>query len=123
MKQSDINKVTELVKDYFRGIYEGEISLLKQVFDPRIVIFGDVNGQPYEKDLESYLTGLANRQSPKELGETFAMQITGIELMGSIGLVRASVPMLGFHYHDLLSVVKKDGQWKIVHKSFANLPQ
>lgn len=121
MKTSDINKVTELVQNYFRGIYEGDITLLKQVFDQRVIIFGDINGEYYEKDLETYLTGVANRQSPEELKEPFAMQITGIELTGGIGLVRASVPMLGFHYHDLLSVVKKDGQWKIVHKTFANL--
>lgn len=121
MKTSDINKVTELVQNYFRGIYEGDITLLKQVFDQRVIIFGDINGDYYEKDLETYLTGVASRQSPKELKEPFTMQITGIELMGCVGLVRASVPMIGFHYHDLLSVVKKDGQWKIVHKTFANL--
>ncbi|MCE7990664.1 MAG: nuclear transport factor 2 family protein [Roseivirga sp.] len=122
MKHEDIKKVTELIEDYFRGIYEGDVSLLRQVFEPGIVLFGHVNGEPYEKDLESYLSGVANRQSPKELGEPYTMQITGIELMGSIGLVRASVPMLGFHYHDLLGVVRREGQWKIVHKAFANLP-
>lgn len=122
MGQADIKNVTELIEDYFRGIYEGNVSLLKQVFDSRVVLFGHVNGEPYEKDLEAYLSGVANRQSPKDLGEACSMHITGIELMGTVGLVRASVPMLGFHYHDLLGVVCKEGQWKIAHKAFANLP-
>jgi len=44
-----------LEKTYFPGIYEGDVQLLRTVYHPGTLLFGDVKGQPYARNLEQYL--------------------------------------------------------------------
>lgn len=61
--------ITQALEDYyFKGIYEGDISRLKQIFHPDTYLYGDIKGQPYANTLAVYLDGVANRQSPKDSG-------------------------------------------------------
>src|SRR3954466_6978456 len=55
-----------LERAYFKGIYEGDIELLKTIYYDNTLLFGDVKGEPYYKTLAGYLDGVANRQSPKD---------------------------------------------------------
>jgi hypothetical protein len=82
---------------------------------------GDINGQPYFKNLTEYLDGVKVRKSPSELGEEFRMKILGIDVLNDIAHVRLHVPMLGFNYYDKLALCKVNGQWLIVNKLFTNV--
>src|ERR1700726_2500761 len=69
---------------YFKGIYEGDLDALGQVFNPGTLLFGDVKGQPYAKTLDQYLDGVKNRQSPKDSGKPFKGIIISIDVVNSI---------------------------------------
>src|SRR5262249_50003502 len=49
-----------LEKVYFPGIYEGDVVLLRTIYHPGTLLFGDVKGQPYAKTLDTYLDGVKN---------------------------------------------------------------
>ena len=49
---------------YFKGIYEGNTELLKQVFHKDALLFGDIKGVPYYKTATQYIEGVGNRLSP-----------------------------------------------------------
>ena len=55
----------EAIEKYFRGIYTGDIGLLRSAFHAKAELFGEVKGTPYQRDLETYLSAVANRQSPQ----------------------------------------------------------
>jgi hypothetical protein len=105
---------------YFKGIYEGNIDLLNQVFNPGTLLFGDVKGQPYFKTLDQYLDGVKNRQSPKDSGKPFNGEILSIKTVSSIGVAEVKVKMYDFNYHEFLSFHKINGKWVIVNKMISD---
>ncbi|MEZ0454747.1 nuclear transport factor 2 family protein [Sphingobacterium thalpophilum] len=101
---------------YFKGIYEGNVALLSTAYHPGALLFGDVKGQPYAKNLAEYLDGVAHRQSPKDSGKPFHGEILKISTVNSIAIAEVKVKMYDFYYHDYLSFHNIDGQWLIVNK-------
>jgi len=106
---------------YFKGIYEGDVNLLRGVYYEGTLLFGDVKGQPYAKTLQQYLDGVANRQSPKDSGKPFKGEIVSIRVVNSIAVVEARVKMYDFNYHEFLSFHKLDGKWLIVNKMISDV--
>lgn len=114
-------KILDALQTYFESIFTGDVARLRSVFHPQAALFGEVKGQPYRKLLEEYLTAVANRQSPQQLGEDFRMKALSVEVLDHIGLVKTHCQMLGFNYIDYLSFVEADGKWLIVNKTFTHV--
>ena len=106
---------------YFKGIYEGNLDLLSQVYNAGTLLFGDVKGQPYAKTLDQYLDGVKNRQSPKDSGKPFKGEILSIKLVNSIAVAEVRVKMYDFNYHEFLSFHKFDNRWLIVNKMISDV--
>jgi len=113
--------VSAVLSNYFDGVFNGDVELLRRVFHPQTIVSGDINGTPYFKTLDEYLDGVKNRKSPLELNEQFRMKILAIEIINSIAVVKAHVPMFDFNYYDLLSLNKINGEWVIVNKLLTNV--
>jgi hypothetical protein len=108
---------------YFKGINEGDVNLLKNVYYDNTLLFGDVKGQPYYKTLAQYLDGVKNRQSPKDSGKPFKGDIISIEIINSIAVAKVHVKMYDFNYFELLSFHKFDDKWLIVNKMISDVEQ
>ena len=108
---------------YFKGIYEGNINLLGQIFHPGTLLFGDVKGQPYAKTLEEYLDGVAHRQSPKDSGKPFKGTIILVDVINSIAVAKVNVKMYEFSYDEFLSFHKIGGHWLIVNKMISDVAE
>lgn len=115
--QTAVAAITQALETYyFKGIYEGDLELLKQIYHPGTLLFGDVKGEPYAKTLEQYLDGVAHRTSPKESGKPFRGEIISIDVMHSIAVARVHVKMYDFNYDEFLSFHAFGTQWLIVNK-------
>ena len=112
-----------LTNTYFKGIYTGDVELLKTIYFEGTLLFGDVKGQPYYKTLAQYLDGVKNRQSPKDSGKPFDGQIRGIQITNSIAVARVQVKMYDFNYSEFLSFHKFDGKWLIVNNMISDISQ
>ena len=113
----DSSAIANSLEDfYFKGIYEGNLDLLNQVFNTGTLLFGDVKGQPYAKTLDQYLDGVKNRQSPKDSGKPFKGEIISIKLVNSIAIAEVKVKMYDFNYYEFLSFHKLNNRWLIVNK-------
>ncbi len=123
-KQTDAAVISEALENfYFKGIYEGDLNALKQVYYPGTLVFGDVKGDPYFKTLDQYLNGVKNRQSPKDSGKIFKGEIIAINVVNSIAIAEVTVKMYDFNYHEFLSFHKLDGRWVIVNKMLTDVNQ
>lgn len=105
---------------YFKGIYEGDVSLLHTAYHPGTLLFGDVKGQPYAKNLLEYFDGVKNRQSPKDSGKPFKGEIHAIKVINSIAIAEVRVTMYDFVYEEFLSFHKIDGKWLLVNKMMSD---
>jgi hypothetical protein len=108
---------------YFKGIYEGNVNTLGNIFNPGTLLFGDVKGQPYAKTLDQYLDGVAHRQSPQDSGKPFKGDIISIEVVNSIAIAKVHVKMYEFNYDEFLSFHKIDGKWLIVNKMISDVSE
>src|SRR5450631_2916342 len=108
---------------YFKGIYEGDLNTLGQIFNTGTLLFGDVKGQPYAKTLDQYLDGVKNRQSPKDSGKPFKGEILNIKVINSIAIAEVRVKMYDFIYHEFLSFHKLNGNWLIVNKMISDVKE
>jgi quinol monooxygenase YgiN len=106
---------------YFKGIYEGDTSLLNTVYHPGTLLFGDVKGQPYAKTLGQYLDGVAHRQSPKDSGKPFKGEILNIRVVNTIAVAEVKVTMYDFVYQEFLSFHRIDGRWLLVSKMISDI--
>ena len=121
-QKADSTAIAEVLENcYFKGIYEGNIKNLSNIFNTGSLLFGDVKGQPYAKTLDQYLDGVAHRQSPKDSGKPFKGDIISIKVVQSIGIAEVIVKMYEFNYHEFLSFHKIDGKWLIVNKMISDV--
>jgi hypothetical protein len=125
-KMENVKSNTAAISDiletrYFKGIYAGDVALLSTVYHPGTLLFGDVKGQPYAKNLEQYLDGVKNRQSPKASGKPFKGEILDIRVVNSIAVAEVKVTMYDFVYQEFLSFHQIDGKWLLVNKMIADI--
>ena len=120
-KEQDKTAIAVALENYyFKGIFEGNLELLNQVYYTGTLLFGDVKGHPYFKTLVQYLDGVKNRQSPKDSGKPFKGEIISIKLVNSIAIAEVKVKMYDFNYHEFLSFHKLDSKWLIVNKMISD---
>lgn len=121
-QQKDSLVISQLLENYYlKGIYEGDLNLLNQIYHKGTLLFGDVKGQPYFKTLAQYLDGVKNRQSPRDSGKPFKGEILQIKVINSTAVAELMVKMYEFHYHDFLSFHKINGTWVIVNKMMSDI--
>jgi hypothetical protein len=114
--------ITRVLEEYyFKGIYEGDVNMLRQVYYPGTLLFGDVKGQPYAKTLDQYLDGVAHRQSPRDSGKPFKGTIISIDVVNSIAAAKLHVKMYDFEYDEFISFHKFDNRWLIVNKMITDI--
>src|SRR5579872_6970661 len=90
--KQDSLAISEVLENYyFKGIYEGDISILKKILNPGALLFGDVKGVPYAKTLDQYIDGVKNRQSPKDSGKPFKGKILSVNVINSIAVAKVNV--------------------------------
>lgn len=108
--------VAAVLSTYFKGIFNGDTTILRNIFHPQAIIAGEIKGDPYLKSLDQYLDGVEKRKSPLELNEPFRMEILAIEIINSIAIAKVHVPIFDFNYYDLLSLNKINRKWIIMNK-------
>jgi len=122
--QKDSAAIAAVLNDYyFKGIYEGDISILKKAFDSRTLVFGDIKGQPYFKTVEQYLDGVAHRQSPKDSGKLFKSEILSVDVINSIAVAKTHVRIYDFNYYNFLTFHKIGDQWLIINKTLSHVAE
>ncbi|WP_242696228.1 nuclear transport factor 2 family protein [Longitalea luteola] len=122
MPQTDSAAIAYVLKEhYLKGIYEGDLNKLLQVYHSGTLLFGDVKGRPYAKTLAVYLDGVQHRQSPRDSGKPFNGEILNIKVVNSIAMAEVAVQMYEFNYHEFLSFHKIDSRWLIVNKLISDV--
>jgi hypothetical protein len=123
-QNTDAIAISQVLEDYyFKGIYNGDVDVLNQIYHPGTLLFGDVKGLPYAKTLADYLDGVAHRQSPKDSGKLFKGEVLAINVIQSIAIAEVKVKMYDFNYHEFLSFHKIDDKWLIVNKMISDINQ
>lgn len=113
---SEILKIEQTVQLYFEGMMERDKSKLETAFDPSARLIG-YRGETFTvTDFESWAEGTASG-SPRAQ-ELFDNRILAIEIKGYTAIVKTELYWPGIYYFDYLTLIKIEGKWKIVHKTW-----
>ena len=114
-RDADITAVVEVVHLYHEGMVSGDKAMLNRAFHPRASIVGNEGGELYWATVEEFAAEC--EAAAGEAGER-GWQIDGLSFEGDTALVRLGNRFAGVWYSDDLSMVRTDGDWRIVHKTF-----
>jgi len=122
--KKDKAAITQLFNDYyFKGVYTGDTTILKQSFDPRTMLFGDKKGVEYSNPVSAYLYAVGHRGSPKDSGKPFKSEIISIDVINTIAVAKTHVKMLEYNYYNFMLLHKVNDHWLIVGKTLSHVDE
>ncbi|MDX5338331.1 MAG: nuclear transport factor 2 family protein [Cyclobacteriaceae bacterium] len=117
----DLREVTQTIHLYFEGMMERNRDKLDQAFIPEAKLIGYRGSELFITPFEEWAgsTAKGERREPSQ----YVNEIKGIRIVGSMALAETELHWPGIRYVDFLTLIKVQGKWKIVHKSWHEIPQ
>jgi hypothetical protein len=111
--------IRALLRDYFDGLHFSDAQRLGRVFHASAMYACATSGTLQLLDMAAYLAVVAQRPSPASLGQPRADEIVSIEMAGPVtALARVHCTIAPKRFTDLLTLVRVDGEWRILAKVF-----
>lgn len=117
--QAVFQEVADVLELYFDGLYEGDTQKLRRVFAPGAKLFSGTGGEFVEIGLDDYMDIVAGRPAPASRGHLRFDRIESMDIAGdSAVVVKVECAVPPKYFTDLLTMVKRDGRWRIVNKAY-----
>ncbi len=115
IKVSDYEAVLETVKKYTDSCKEGKSDIMKSAFTENALMYGYLNGEYYNGSIEA-LYGAVDAFGPAP--DTKA-RVDVLSIEGTAAVARVTLEdWHGLSFTDFHSLIKEDGEWKIIAKVF-----
>ena len=116
---NDEAQIRALLQDYFDGLHFSDAVRLGRVFHASAMYACATSGTLQQLDMAAYLPMVAARPSPASLGQAREDEIASIEMAGPVtALARVHCTIAPKRFTDLLTLVRLDGEWRILAKVF-----
>ncbi len=115
MKKAEHDVITEVVQHYIDGARSGRGDDMRPAFHEDATVFGYVGEDLFAGPIEQLFVWNDDN------GPATALQprIASIDLTGTVATVRLELEnWTGHRFTDLFTLLKVDGQWKIMNKVF-----
>ncbi len=109
----------KLLDDYFEVIHAQDMQLFDKVFHKDCTLYSTQDGELVLRPYALYREQVANRKSPKELGNPRKDEILEIDqISDSTAWAKVQLFQFGGIMQDYLNFLKIDGKWWIVAKLY-----
>ena len=116
---TSFDQVSKVLQIYFDALYDCDTEKLARAFHPKAIYATADEAPLLHRTMEEYFPVIDARESPASRGEERNDAIDSIEFAGdntAFARVRCSIGARDFV--DFLTLVRTDGQWKIIAKIF-----
>ncbi|HYW56647.1 MAG TPA: nuclear transport factor 2 family protein [Polaromonas sp.] len=111
--------VSQVLKNYFEGLYRCDTQLLRQVFHPAAIYACATDGELLTMGMAEYFPIVDKRVSPASRGDARTDRIVSIDFVGPVtALAKVQCSIVPKHFTDLLSMVFVENRWQIIAKVF-----
>jgi hypothetical protein len=114
---SDREEITQVVQLYFDGMMERDRKKLDQAFLSEARLIGFRGDELTITSYETWAAGTAKGE-PRNPAQ-FKNELVSIRVQGNTAVAETELYWPGIYYYDFLTLLKIDGQWKIVNKSWS----
>ena len=117
------NEITEALRPYFDGFYQGDIATLKKIFHPDAHLYSATDGPLQDDPMDAVYQRVADREAPAARGQKRLDKILSIDKSGDeSALVKVQIAIGEKLFTDYLSLLKLDGRWQIISKTYTYVP-
>ncbi|MFM1779328.1 MAG: hypothetical protein RIS51_473 [Actinomycetota bacterium] len=111
--------IIKLLDDYFEVIHAQDMELFDRVFHKDCCLYSAQGGELVLRPYAVYREQVANRKSPKELGNARRDEILLVDQISpTLALAKVQLEMFGGVMQDYLNLVQLDGQWWVMAKMY-----
>jgi hypothetical protein len=111
-------EIDDLVEAYYQGMHAGDAYLLRRAFDPDARILGFFAGRFLDSPLEGFIGAMTSGTPPAAQGEARHLEILQVRVDGDIATAVVLDTVRGATFTDHLALVRGDGGWRIVGKTY-----
>lgn len=112
---TEVDEITEVIETYVNGARTGKSSSMAPAFHDDANIYGYVGPDLFG----GHIQGLYDWNDENGPAADIESRITSIDVVGTAASVRLDTDnWTGHRFTDFFSLLKVDGQWKIVSKVF-----
>ncbi|HJU65317.1 MAG TPA: nuclear transport factor 2 family protein [Gemmatimonadaceae bacterium] len=115
-QSSDEAEVRAAIEHYLLGHATGQGAHFQQVFHPESKLFWVRDGQLATRTSAEYIAGASGKPADDEAQRK--RRITSVDITGNAAMVKVELDYPRVKFTDYMSMLKIDGQWKIVNKTF-----
>jgi hypothetical protein len=117
---SDREAITKTIDTYVKGGKSGKSDDMKPAFHPGATMFGYVEDQLLGGSIQNLYDWNDKNGAATELES----RISSIDIAGNIAMVRLELDnWTGHKFTDMFTLLKTDGDWRIISKVFYLHPQ
>ncbi|HYG11035.1 MAG TPA: nuclear transport factor 2 family protein [Pyrinomonadaceae bacterium] len=113
--------VRQAIEHYFRGHATGDGQHFQKVFHPEAKLFWMRDGKFTQRTSADYIAGASGKPAPDEAQRK--RSIESIDITGNAAVVKVLLDYPTARLTDYMSMLKIDGEWKIVNKTFVSEPK
>ena len=114
-QQKDITLVRETLMDYIEGTANGNAERIKKAFHKDLNLYTVDQDQLKIRSGQKYITYFEDGKKRNRIGKIVSIDL---ENNAAIAKVNILMPEMKRNYTDYMMLLKIEGQWKIIHKSY-----
>ena len=112
----DYNAVAASAAKYVEGLRTGSADTLAEAFHPDAVMYGFLNGKLLGGPIGNLYTFVeANGDAPNSVARVDILAITPTTAVVRVDMEKDAI---GADYNDYLTMIKIEGEWKVIAKVF-----
>lgn len=117
---TDLARIEAMMQDYFTNLHDGDPAGIDAMFLPECdLTCANDDGSTTHMTLAEYKALVASRPSPQSKGYPVYGHVVSIDQSGpNTALAKVDCAVQPKYFIDYLSLVKKDGDWKIAAKVY-----
>ena len=112
----DYNAVIATASRYVDGLREGSVATIKQAFHEEAVMYGFTNGQLLGGPISNLYSFVESNGKAAEI--TTRLDVLAITPTLAVVRVDMEKDAIGADYNDYLTLIKIDGDWKVIAKVY-----
>ena len=112
----DYNAVIATASRYVDGLREGSVVTIKQAFHEEAVMYGFTNGQLLGGPISNLYSFVESNGKAAEI--TTRLDVLAITPTTAVVRVDMEKDAIGADYNDYLTLIKIDGDWKVIAKVY-----
>lgn len=120
--QTDLESITSTLMDYLEGTAKGEPERVKRAFHPELNLYSVANDSLRAWYGQDYTGGIKQGKKSNRIGRIVSVDYENDAAIGKIEIIMPGPKRI---YTDYLMLLKYQGSWKIIHKSYTyvNYPE